>query len=111
VVGLIVTWSLTAVALLLHLVWMEAPEKLVGATFIGLGVVASMALPSVWMTKGVAPFLLLLVGGLLYAAGAVSYHRRAPDPYPSVFGYHEVFHTYVCVAAACQYAAIGVFLI
>lgn len=109
-VGLIVTWSLTAVALLLHLVWMDAPEKLVGATFIGLGVVASMALPSVWTSKGVAPFLLLLIGGLLYAAGAISYHQRRPDPCPSVFGYHEVFHSFVCVAAACQYVAIGVYI-
>jgi len=51
--------------------------------------------------------LLLLTGGLLYIAGALFYHRRWPDPYPSVFGYHEAFHIYVCVAAACQYAAIA----
>jgi len=43
------------------------------------------------------------------ADGAVSYHHRWPDPYPSVFGYHEVFHVYVCAAAACQYAAIARF--
>jgi hemolysin III len=43
-------------------------------------------------------------------AGALSYHRRWPDPYPSVFGYHEVFHIYVCAAAACQYAAIARFI-
>jgi predicted membrane channel-forming protein YqfA (hemolysin III family) len=42
--------------------------------------------------------------------GALSYHRRWPDPYPSVFGYHEVFHVYVCAAAACQYAAIARFI-
>jgi hemolysin III len=51
--------------------------------------------------------VLILAGGLLYIAGALFYHRRWPDPYPSVFGYHEVFHVYVCVAAACQYAAIA----
>jgi len=43
----------------------------------------------------------MLTGGLLYTAGAISYHRRRPDPYPSVFGYHEVFHAYVCAAATC----------
>ncbi|MDP9117260.1 MAG: hemolysin III family protein [Actinomycetota bacterium] len=110
VVGLVVTWSLTALALVTHLVWMSAPEKLVGGTFVGLGVVSSMALPGVWVHAGVIPAALLLVGGLLYAAGAISYHRRRPDPRPLVFGYHEVFHLYVCVAAACHYAAIGVFL-
>ena len=51
--------------------------------------------------------MLLLAGGLLYIIGALAYHRRWPDPYPSVFGYHEAFHVCVCLAAACQYAAIA----
>ena len=49
----------------------------------------------------------MLAGGLSYTAGAISYHRRWPDPYPSVFGYHEVFHACVCAAATCQFAAIA----
>ncbi|MDT4932687.1 MAG: hemolysin, partial [Pseudonocardiales bacterium] len=111
VAGLIVLWTLTAVAMAMHLVWMNAPERLVGATFVGLGCVAGLALPAVWLNAGVVPAVLMLVGGLLYTAGAVSYHHRRPDPAPAVFGYHEVFHAYVCLAAACQYVAIGVFLI
>lgn len=107
---LIVMWSLTLVALGLHLIWMDAPEKLVGGTFIGLGAVSGTAIPAVWIHGGVAPAVLMIVSGLLYVVGAVSYHRRSPDPLPAVFGYHEVFHAYVCVAAACQYVAIGVFL-
>jgi hemolysin III len=58
----------------------------------------------------VAPALLMLAGGVLYTAGALSYHRRRPDPIPSVFGYHEVFHAYVCAAATCQYIAIALFI-
>jgi hemolysin III len=49
----------------------------------------------------------MLVGGLLYIAGAVFYHRRRPDPLPAVFGYHEIFHTFVTLAAACQYISIA----
>jgi hemolysin III len=62
------------------------------------------------MHAGVAPGMLMLSGGLLYTAGAISYHRRRPDPYPSVFGYHEVFHVFVCAGATCQYLAIALFL-
>ena len=80
------------------------------SAFVGLGWVAVLALPGVWTHAGAAAGVLMLVGGLLYTAGAVSYHRRRPDPYPAVFGYHEVFHACVCVAAACQYAAIALFL-
>jgi hemolysin III len=103
-------WTLTLTAAGIHLAWMSAPERLVGATFVGLGCAAGLALPWGWIHVGVAPAVLILAGGLLYVAGAISYHRRWPDPYPSVFGYHEVFHVYVCAAAACQYIAIARFI-
>jgi hemolysin III len=104
-------WALTALALLTHLVWMNAPEVLVGATFIGLGCVGGVALPFVWMHAGVAAFVLILAGGLLYVAGAVLYHRRWPDPKPAVFGFHEVFHAFVSAAACAHYVAIAIFII
>jgi len=104
---LIVMWMLTLAAAGLHLAWMHAPERLVGATFVCLGSLAAVALPAVWMHAGAGPGALIVTGGLLYIAGAVSYHRRWPDPSPAVFGYHEVFHAFVCSAAACQYLAIA----
>jgi hemolysin III len=109
-VCLIVMWTLTLTAAAVHMAWMSAPEVVVGATFVGLGWVAGLALPGVWIHAGAAPAMLVLAGGLLYTAGAISYHRRRPDPYPSVFGYHEVFHAYVCAAATCQFIGIAVFI-
>ena len=108
--SLIAMWTLTLAAAAIHLAWMSAPELLVGATFVGLGWAAGLALPEVWIHAGVAPGVLMLAGGLLYTAGALCYHRRRPDPSPSVFGYHEVFHACVCAAAACQYLAIARFI-
>jgi hemolysin III len=107
---LIVVWTLAVTAAGIHMVWMNAPELLVGATFVGLGWMGALALPGVWIHAGPAPGVLVLGGGLLYTIGALCYRRRRPDPYPSVFGYHEVFHTYVCAAATCQYAAIALLL-
>ena len=108
--GLILLWLLTAAAAAIHLAWMDAPERLVGGTFLALGWVAALALPAVWLHSGPVAGGLMLGGGLLYTVGALSYHRRRPDPYPSVFGYHEVFHVYVCAGAACQYLAIALYL-
>jgi hemolysin III len=105
--GLIVVWALTLAAATIHLAWMSAPELLVGTTFVGLGVVAGAALPAVWVRAGVAPGALIIAGGLLYSAGALSYHRRRPNPVPAAFGYHEVFHACVCAAATCQFLAIA----
>ena len=107
--GLIVMWALTLTAVAVRLALPGTPERVAGALFIGLGCAGGLALPWAWTHAGVASGVLLLVGGLLYIVGALSYHRRWPDPYPSVFGYHEVFHVYVCAAAACQFAAIARF--
>ena len=103
---LVVMWALTLTAVAVRLARASAPEFMAGALFIGLGCVGGLALPWVWIRAGTVSGILLLAGGLLYIAGAFFYHRRWPDPYPSVFGYHEAFHVYVCAAAACQYAAI-----
>jgi hemolysin III len=110
VASLITIWALTLTAGGIHMVWMNAPERLVGGTFIGLGCVAGLALPEVWLHSGAAAGVLMLAGGLLYIAGALSYHRRWPNPSPAIFGYHEVFHVYVCAAVACQYTAIALFI-
>ena len=94
-VCLIVVWVLTLTAAAIHMAWMHAPELLVGSTFVGLGCVAGLGIPGVWMHSGSAAGALMLAGGLLYIAGALSYRRRWPDPDPAVFGYHEVFHVFV----------------
>ena len=107
---LIIMWVLTFAAAAVRMARPTAPEFVAGAVFIGLGCAGGLALPWVWIHAGAASGVLLVAGGLLYIAGALSYHRRWPDPYPSVFGYHEVFHVYVCAAAACQYAAIARFI-
>jgi hemolysin III len=107
---LIAMWVLTLTAVTVRLARASTPELVAGALFIALGCVGGLALPWVWIHAGAASGVLLLAGGLLYIAGALSYHRRWPDPYPSLFGYHEVFHVYVCAAAACQYAAIALFI-
>lgn len=109
-IGLGLMWTLALAAIGIHLAWMSAPERVMGGAFIGLGLVAGLAMPAVWINAGVVAAVLLLTGGLLYMAGAVSYHRRRPDPYPATFGYHEVFHAYVCAAATCQYIAIAIFI-
>ena len=110
-IGAGVMWAITLAAAITHLIWMDAPEKLVGGTFIALGCAAGIALPAVWIHTGVAAGILMLAGGVLYAVGAIAYHMRWPDPSPAVFGYHEVFHAFVGAAAASQYVAIALFVI
>jgi hemolysin III len=111
VICLVVLWSLTAGAIGLHLAWPQEHQRLRVALYLATGWTACLTLPALWIRGGVASAVLVAIGGLLYTVGAIAYRRHRPDPSPRVFGYHEVFHAYVCVAAACQYVAIAVFIL
>ena len=73
---------------------------------VGLGRAASPC-PQLLTEVGVAAFVLFLVGGLLYSVGATIYATRRPDPWPRVFGFHEVFHTLVIAAAVVHFIAMA----
>jgi hemolysin III len=49
---------------------------------------------------------LLVASGLVYSLGAVVYAAKRPDPFPRVFGYHEVFHAMVVVASVCLFGHV-----
>ena len=58
-----------------------------------------------------APIVLLGLGALLYCTGAGVYASKRPDPWPNTFGFHEVFHSLVILAAASHFVAIAGWII
>jgi hemolysin III len=60
---------------------------------------------------GIPAVAALGLGGVIYSVGAMIYARRRPDPAPTVFGYHELFHLLVVVAAALQYAVVAIWVV
>ncbi|MGH3080387.1 MAG: PAQR family membrane homeostasis protein TrhA [Gaiellaceae bacterium] len=102
-----VVWGGALAAIVFKLAWVDAPKWVAAAIAVALGWVGVVALPQLWHYAGFAGLLLLAAGGVLYTGGAVVYARGRPDPYPAVFGYHELFHALVIAAAACQYAAVA----
>jgi hemolysin III len=103
---LVAVWSGAAGGVALKLLWIDAPKWLGVAVYIGLGWLAVWTFPSLVDAVGVIPTVLVGLGGLLYTTGAVVYATRRPDPVPTVFGYHELFHLLVVIAAALQYAVV-----
>lgn len=106
--GLCAVWGLALAGLVAHMVWLDAPERLIGGIYLGLGWLAVPAFPILLHRIGPAGLALIAGGGLLYTLGALGYHRRWPNPAPNVFGFHEVFHTFVSSAVACHYLAIAI---
>src|SRR4051812_24525398 len=111
IVVLAVVWGGPLAAILLKFVWVDAPKWLAAAIAIALGWVAVIVFPQLLDGIGWAGLALVLAGGLFYTIGGLVYAFRRPDPYPTVFGYHEIFHLLVVVAVALQYSVVAFWVV
>ena len=105
---IVAVWVAAVLGVAVQVLWIDAPRRLTAGLYVAVGWIAVAALPA--MIRGLGPvgFALVLAGGLTYTAGAVVYARKRPDPVPDVFGFHEVFHALV-ILAACFHLAVVVF--
>ena len=106
VVVLVSVWAGALGGVALSVAWITAPRVLVAASYLALGWVAIVAMPQLAHRLGVAPLVLFAAGGLLYSVGAGVYALRRPNPWPRTFGFHEVFHALVILAAVTHYVAM-----
>jgi hemolysin III len=104
---LIVLWLGALSGVIFKLLWIDAPKWLLAAIYVVLGLVTAAVFGELPASIGWLGVAGLASGGLLYVIGAVVYASGRPNPWPKVFGYHEVFHTLVIAAAALHYAVIA----
>lgn len=103
---LAVVWGGALAGVTLKLAWPHSPRWVSAPLYIALGWVAVAVLPDIMHSGGVAALVLMIVGGVIYSVGGVLYALRRPNPWPTVFGHHEVFHAATLVAAICHQVAV-----
>ena len=99
-------WVFAAVGFVLALVGVAERPGVGHALYISLGWLGVLSVPSIFAAVGAGGVALLLGGGLLYTVGSFVLAARWPNPFPTTFGYHEVWHTMVVVASGLHYALI-----
>jgi len=104
---LIVLWAGALGGVVFKLLWIDAPKWFFAGVYVVLGLVSAAVFGQLPATIGWLGVLGLALGGLLYVIGAIVYASGRPNPWPKVFGYHEIFHALVIVAAGLQYAVIA----
>ncbi|SFI24125.1 MULTISPECIES: PAQR family membrane homeostasis protein TrhA [Microbacterium] len=101
---LILVWSGALAGILFRVFWIGAPRWLYVALYLLLGWAAVMYMGDL-LQANVAMMLLVVVGGLLYTAGAIVYALKKPNPWPGHFGFHEIFHVCTVLAFLCHWTA------
>ena len=110
-VVLVTVWTGALLGLSINLCWIDAPKWVGAIAYLAVGWVGVIALPQLFSSLGIGAAVLVIVGGLLYTLGAVVYGIRRPDPFPAIFGYHEVFHVLVVAAAVVQFVAVSLIVL
>jgi len=97
-------WGGALIGILFRVFWIDAPRWLYVALYLVLGWAAVMYLGDL-LAANVAMMVLVVVGGLLYTAGAIVYGTKKPNPWPGHFGFHEIFHVCTVLAFLCHWTA------
>ncbi len=101
---LVVVWLLALSGIGISIFALNIPRRVTAALYIGMGWVVVLALPAFLAILPWTAVATLILGGVLYTTGAIIYARKKPDPFPTVWGYHEVFHLFV-IAGSVAFAA------
>ena len=104
---LVTVWAGALGGVALSVAWITAPRVLASACYVALGWVAIIAFPQLVSALPAAPVVLIAAGGVLYTVGAGVCAFQRPNPWPQVFGFHEIFHAFVVLAALAHFVALA----
>lgn len=111
IILLSLVWGGALASALFRIAWLTAPRWLYVPIYIALGWAASFYMPTFWRTGGVAVFILVLLGGVLYSAGGIIYAIKRPNFSKNWFGFHEFFHSLTAGAFLCHFAAAVIVIV
>ncbi|MEO7430004.1 MAG: hemolysin III family protein [Acidimicrobiales bacterium] len=104
---LALSWSMAVLGFVLAFTNSRVTRIMRGTLYIVMGWASVIAAPQLVRNLSVAELTLIAVGGVLFTVGAIFLATHWPDPFPRVFGYHEVWHVLVVAAVVCQFVAIA----
>lgn len=103
---LVFIWLFALVGVVVKLFIINAPRWVTAGIYLIMGWMAILVIKPMLVAIPIAGLLWMLAGGLLYTIGAVIYITRKLDLVPGVFGFHEVWHVFVTLAALCHFIMI-----
>jgi len=104
---LVIVGSMAALGVVLKLAFFHGARYVSYSLYIVMGWAALAAVPVLVDNLTGLQFGLVVAGGLAYTVGFPVLITRRPNPWPTTFGYHEVWHLMTIVAAGLHFAAVA----
>jgi hemolysin III len=107
VIMLSLVWGGAILGVLFRIFWVTAPRWLYVPLYLLLGWAAVLYFPEFVDEAPTVVLVMLVTGGVLYSLGALVYGFKRPDPWPTWYGFHEVFHTLTIAAFIVHYIGVS----
>ena len=99
-------WGAALIGIIKTIMTRKVNKAINAAFYVLVGFIPVIFSDSIYTALGIEKIIMILVGGLIYVAGAIVYVRQAPNPIPLYFGHHEIFHFFVLIAASLHFSVI-----
>lgn len=106
-----VVWGLAAAGVFFKILWITAPRWFSTIIYLLMGWVCIVAIYPIVQTVPLGGVIWLASGGMLYSVGAVIYGMKKPNPWPGIFGFHEIWHFFVLGGSFCHFMAILLYIL
>jgi hemolysin III len=103
-------WSLAVIGVAVEVILIKAPRWLRVSVYIMMGWIVMPAIGEMLKVMPVGALVSLLAGGVIYTLGAIIYATKKLDLFPGKFGFHELWHVFVILAALAHFIAIAVYI-
>ena len=104
---LAIAWGGALLGVAIRILYDDAPRWFYTPIYIALGWAAVFYADEFVDHSQQAVLVLVVVGGILYTRGGIVYGLQRPNPFPSWFGFHEVFHTLTIAAFITHYVGVS----
>ena len=101
-----IIWSLAVIGIVVKIFIIRAPRWLNAGIYIVMGWLSVAAVGEMLDALPAWVLVWMLVGGITYTLGAVVYITKIFNFKPGVFGFHEVWHIFVLLAALAHFIAV-----
>ena len=98
-----IVWGMAVLGFVIKLFWIHAPRWFSTAIYLAMGWVCVLAIYPMVEKLPIGALAWLAAGGLIYSVGAIIYGAKWPDPFPKVFGFHEIWHLFVLGGSFCHF--------